>query len=933
MLQGLSARGRLEQFDYLSTVSGGGYIGSWLSRWGADHSSLDAALKETPNVGLLPGVPTASAGQQRPPVRRLRSFSNYLSPSWGLSIDALTVVTIFLRNLLLNLLVWIPLLLLLASIPRIAMKLIAVATQGWVVMGLPVTTDDRILAIFGIPAIAAIIWLIVALLISGLWGRWMGEERREKLSRIAAFPMLVAFGWLALSALFYILPDFGLRHIAPLKNRLGIDENELAIGGGLFATLTSLAGYWSRYGPDLRKKAYGVANALGARMLDLAAALALLLMTMGAGVAVEHGVRYIAERSMDDPQKKQNPAEVLGSNPLPDLTAGFLPADFPMSGQLLLWAVMALAATVLVASWLVGANRFSLHGLYGNRLVRAYLGSARLVRNPSRFTDFDSEDNVDIAALRGGPYGPGGILRPFHVVNMTLNLTRSSQDRRDWQERKGASFTATPLHSGSSVTGYAASNDMGMTLARAMTISGAAATPNMGYNSSPLVTLLMTFFNVRLGWWVPHPDWMARRQGKYRSTIVRWLVDGSGAAAGKPLSEPRSGLLHILREAFFGTSAESRWLYLSDGGHFDNLGLYEMVRRRCQRIVVVDAGCDGEFKHGDLHNAVRKIKVDLAVTIDFLTDLPGQPGPGQRQRVTIAKIRYSAIDRNVPDGDLIILKPILIGGEPPALADYAETSRKGGKTFPHHSTADQFFTETQFESYRALGEWSVEDLVAAIDGKAGLAPPGPPAATDPPPAPSLTGTEGLAATVKALSPGQMIAGLVATAGAVGAVAGIGQTLIVRNFGPETGPGREVVGTMTIDPPLPNPLPTTLDAEGRVLVEELIKALGGVKSQGTGPDGALVAKIEEIRLLLEDWKRHQPLPTPNSPVRVSLDQRQVTMLVNSNTSFKAAIIEALKSLQGNTANGKASDLREVVEQLKVIASRIEATGPRRNVRGG
>jgi hypothetical protein len=130
-----------------------------------------------------------------------------------------------------------------------------------------------------------------------------------------------------------------------------------------------------------------------------------------------------------------------------------------------------------------------------------------------------------------------------------------------------------------------------------MAISGAAFNPNMGYHSSPLVTLVMTLFNVRLGWWLPNPRYrMHRWRGTFAGPIEPCVSDdrapitgatGEAQARLEPLptdflqkKSPRLALGPLLREAFGGTNDETAFLELTDGGHFENLGLYEMVLRR-----------------------------------------------------------------------------------------------------------------------------------------------------------------------------------------------------------------------------------------------------------------------------------------------------------------------------------------------------------------
>jgi hypothetical protein len=130
-----------------------------------------------------------------------------------------------------------------------------------------------------------------------------------------------------------------------------------------------------------------------------------------------------------------------------------------------------------------------------------------------------------------------------------------------------------------------------------MAVSGAAASPNQGYNSSPSVAFLMALFNVRLGWWLGNPG---------KKGDVTYKYDGR-----------RNAVVPILAEMLGLTSDTNKYVYLSDGGHFENLGLYEMVRRRCRFIVAIDAGCDPKFAFEDLGNAVRKIEIDLGVPIRF----------------------------------------------------------------------------------------------------------------------------------------------------------------------------------------------------------------------------------------------------------------------------------------------------------------------------
>jgi hypothetical protein len=278
-----------------------------------------------------------------------------------------------------------------------------------------------------------------------------------------------------------------------------------------------------------------------------------------------------------------------------------------------------------------------------------------------------------------------------------------------WQERKALSFVATPFWCGCGEqelkTGqvrpelrdahgcYRKSNEYAgpITLGTAMTISGAAASPNMGYHSSPALSVLLTFFNVRLGAWLGNPSPAGDRTYTYRGPVL----------AGWPM----------LQEALGLTDGTKSYVYLSDGGHFDNLGLYEMIRRRCHLIVVSDAGSDPDFGFEDLGNAVRKISIDLNVDIEFrsLKMVARTSPPSEGPYFAVADIKYR--DKDAKPGILLYIKPNYQGREPISVRSYALKA----KVFPHESTVDQAFGESQFEAYRALGRFAVDN----IDGSPG----------------------------------------------------------------------------------------------------------------------------------------------------------------------------------------------------------------------
>jgi len=167
----------------------------------------------------------------------------------------------------------------------------------------------------------------------------------------------------------------------------------------------------------------------------------------------------------------------------------------------------------------------------------------------------------------------------------------------------------------------------------------------------------------------------------------------------------------VLDELAGRTTDTGDYIYLSDGGHFDNLGLYEMVRRRCRFILISDAGSDPAGAFEDLGNAVRKIWIDLGVPIEFdrLDVKPRQNPPVDGVYCALGWIRYPEAPEEA--GTLIYVKPGFHGSEPPDIRAYAALHEQ----FPHESTADQWFSESQMESYRGLGSHIIGKLCGSLE--------------------------------------------------------------------------------------------------------------------------------------------------------------------------------------------------------------------------
>jgi hypothetical protein len=587
---------------------------------------------------------------------------------------------------------------------------------------------------FGTPLVG-LVFLIVGVLQIGLMGLYFPDPRREWWGRLGGFLLILSIIWAAAFALAIYSP-LGLMWLKGWVKGLGIAWIGTTLAGILGGKSASTSGLGRRSWKDTALSITPYVFIVGilavlAWFLELALALlngvdskTLSDFLAGSPVAQKVGGWVVA---LDYSLSSHSVHGTITSGAPSAQSSGYIQAHWIiLNSTLHVWLLPLLGVVLAVCfflSWRVNLNEFSMNLFYRNRLVRAYLGASHSDRHPNPFSGLDPADDLHLKDLRSDQCYSG----PFPIINTTLNLVAGKD--LAWQERKAASFIFTPFRcgfdtwleqidleqgapmppaSGISRYGYRPSErflydypanaykDSGPRLGTAISISGAAASPNMGYHSSSSLAFLMTFFDVRLGFWAGNP----------RHTTT-WTKPG-----------PRIGLFHLLKELFAQTDDEAGYVYLSDGGHFENLGLYELVKRRCKFVVVSDAGCDDAYAFGDLGNAIRKCREDIGVEIELVTtELTPKPvcEGGQNDRFSkwhwaIGKIHYNLVDREAEDGILVYLKASLTGDEPADVLNY----HRQHPDFPHQTTADQWFTESQFESYRRLGQHVVLKLFAGI---------------------------------------------------------------------------------------------------------------------------------------------------------------------------------------------------------------------------
>lgn len=431
-----------------------------------------------------------------------------------------------------------------------------------------------------------------------------------------------------------------------------------------------------------------------------------------------------------------------------------------------LWGGSIAAVVVLaIGTQTAFANFSSLHPLYRARLARTYVGAS----NPARLGSADAPivpatelidgDDLNLAANMDARQGvdlkPG---QPLHLINVTINETVDTRMGTQSQDRQGVHMAVSPagisvstrhhgVYAGEAGAGrvrveavdgvgtfhaFGRSGDLiseNATLSTWTAISGAAASTGMGSRTSIAFSLLMGLLNVRLGYW-----WDAG-------------VDGTGGLREPPPSvslgrrvlvkaQPMyAQLLDELLARFRGTC--QRYWNLSDGGHFENLGIYELLRRRPRLIIGLDNGEDADSRFQDLAGLIRKARLDFGAEIRFLDHsemaalLQGSAAPADARAWclrlglgTLAELRRVARDGDPPISQAVASLAWIDYGEnarslllyvksafhqPESAPDLLNYLREH-PSFPHESTADQFFDEAQWESYRRLGDLNAQQL-------------------------------------------------------------------------------------------------------------------------------------------------------------------------------------------------------------------------------
>jgi hypothetical protein len=326
---------------------------------------------------------------------------------------------------------------------------------------------------------------------------------------------------------------------------------------------------------------------------------------------------------------------------------------------------------LLTISLFVNINRISLHAFYRDSLRKTYL----IKRENGKI-----KYNGDLKLKNLHKHHNG----PYHLINATLNLQGSKN--RHLSGRGADFFIFSKLYCGAETTGYRRTESYknGQTdLSAAMAISGGAASPAMGTHTNPLMAFYMILFNIRLNVWMPNPN------PKYTVKMPLWPY-------------------YFLKEFLRFNREQDSLLNLSDGGHHENLGVYPLLKRRCRMIIISDAASDPHYKMTDLANLQRKARIDLGINIELdMTPLR----PNQERYTEMHCVKGTIHYPNDKNGVLFYIKTTMTGKEPEDLLAY----RRSSPSFPDETTANQFFNEDQFESYRKLGEIAGKEVCPEIE--------------------------------------------------------------------------------------------------------------------------------------------------------------------------------------------------------------------------
>ncbi|MBV1788012.1 patatin-like phospholipase family protein [Marinobacterium sp. D7] len=591
ILQGLSENGWIDRIDYLSSVSGGGYMAGcyqWLKHRGQGVADLFSA----------------------PVLNWLRAHASYMLAGKGASSATLVAGT--LASTLFSLFVLLPILLAglwVAGLPHTRLPW----PKHWHLPGADVIYGHSgyLLMLFG--ALVCFIFFLISVPTMALWRASHGGGLRYQIAVRGIMGRLI--GLTIALVLLGSLPMVSQLDDSLLS--LAASEQLAGLGSHLDYVIPLITGVWAM---------------AKARMSPKLALFGLTLLLYGMAAFSYHLVFHLHI------------------------------ADYP-----LFWSWFGLAVCLAT---LASVNRTSIHSYYLAQLVQAFFYTGKPVAEDMPLADLKPNKGA-----------------PLPLINTTLSTVNSNRSLA--RSRMGDSFALTPLYCGNPATGFAhtaAFQSGRLSLGDAVTTSGAAVDPDTAKTANRALSILLTMLNFRLGFWVQHP----RRAGLHQSHMPFWL---------------------IFKELFAkGMNETARSVHLSDGGHFENLGVYELLRRECPLIIASDAGADPQNTLSDLGSLLQRSQADFGCHIALDTKALREVQDGVHQSCfALGIIRY----RSGHTGRLLYVKSALTTHSSAQVTCFSNIDAG----FPNDSTANQFFDERHLDAYRELGRENILMAIKALESE------------------------------------------------------------------------------------------------------------------------------------------------------------------------------------------------------------------------
>jgi hypothetical protein len=709
VLQALNQHDVFRHIDYLSTVSGGGYAGA----------ATTATMSKTNGEFVFGNIGGGGERNPHPPasdikdtdaVGHIRNYSNYLIP-FG-ARDVMTALAIIVRGLAANLGLLLPVVLLLAALtifwnptrdslghPELAAWLLSVLPSwlSWVPRLIPQMN-------FGVTLFVAFVELLLFFI-------WALARSFLPATKIAEFrtrlPAWAAWGLVILALVFFC-------EIQPFMIDSMFKAADTQTAGGL---LTSVVASWIKrlaviaapiaavvtfFRQQLGEffKSTSASAGMGTALRRILAKAAVWIAGAALPLLIWVGYLYLCFWGVPNTTDAESHVPTWLGSSVAWLNAHIVggPYTSPIA-----WLYLVVGAVLGILALGLRPNANSLHRLYRDRISKAFLfdPNATVRTNIARSGDFTPLDTMRLTEL-------STTLAPYQLINATLNVQGS-----DFANRRGRNadfFLFSQAFVGSYATGYAKTEilektEKSLDLATAIAISGAAVSSNMGGLSIRPLMPMLALLNIRLGYWLTNPRYANPNR--------------------KPPETPRHRLRNYLWSEITGRLYEDGdVVYVTDGGHIENLGVYELLRRRCELIVVVDVDGDAKMHFPSFMKLQRYARIDLGIRIDMPWDAIRKTtrnwmglGSGDEAKPDPVATRGPHIAVGLIDyglgqpGYIVYVKSSLTGDENDSIRDYARRNA----SFPHETTGDQFFNEEQFEVYRALAFHMMFGFLAGSD--------------------------------------------------------------------------------------------------------------------------------------------------------------------------------------------------------------------------